>query len=71
MAQQYAKFLPKDQAGNVMQEFPTPFKAVARYGTNNATTSSVITLTDNTTEIEISAVGAPVAVRWIPTTELL
>lgn len=69
MALNYAAGLPVDERGNVMQEYPAPFKANARYGTNNATSSSVITLQDNSTVVEISAVGSPVAVRWVPVTE--
>lgn len=65
----YAKQLPIDGGGNPMQEYPAPFKANARYSTNNATSSSVITLNDNTTVIEVIANGSPVAVRWIPSTE--
>lgn len=69
MSLNYAAGLPVDERGNVMQEYPAPFKANARYSTNNATVSSVITLNDNTTVVEIAAVGAPIAVRWIPSTE--
>lgn len=69
MSQQYARFLPTDQTGNAMQEFATPFKANARYSSFNATVSSVITLNDNTTEVEVSAVGQSVAIRWVPATE--
>ncbi len=65
----YSPALPRDENGNVKQEYAVPFKPNARYGTNNATTSSVITLADNSTEVEIAAVGAAVAVRWIPATE--
>lgn len=69
MALNIAAGLPVDERGNVMQGYPAPFKANARYSTNNATASSVITLNDNTTVVEIAAVGAPVAVRWVPATE--
>lgn len=69
MTTNYAAGLPRDENGNDMQEYPAPFKANARYGTNNATVSSVISLNDNTTVIEVSAVGSPVAVRWVPASE--
>ena len=69
MAQNYAASIPSDKEGHELQEFAAPFKANARYGTNNATASSVITLNDNTTVVEIQGVGAAVAVRWIPATE--
>lgn len=65
----YAKELPSDKNGSKMQEYYPAYKSLTRYGTNNATISSVITLTDNTTVVEIAANGSPVAVRWIPSTE--
>lgn len=65
----YARELAHDKNGIDLQEFAVPYKALARYSTNNAITSSVITLNDNTTSIEVSAVGQSVAVRWIPATE--
>lgn len=69
MSLNYAQAIPKDRNGNVLEGFPPQFKANAVYSTNNATASSVITLNDNTTMIEICAVGAPVAVRWVPSTD--
>lgn len=69
MSINYAKRIPIDEQNNPMQEYPAPFKALARYNTNNATVSSVITLTDSTTVVEITAPGADVAVRWVPATE--
>lgn len=65
----YAKGLPKDVNHNSLQEFPAPFKALASY---NATTavSSVITLTADTTVVEIGAAGgAGVVFRWVPSTD--
>lgn len=48
-----------------MQEF-TGDKALARYGATVAA-SSVITLTDNTTELEVGAIGGGgVVMRWVP-----
>lgn len=69
MAINYAAGIPVDERGNVLQGYPAPFKANARYSTNNATVSSVITLNDNTTVVEVAAVGAAVAVRWVPASE--
>lgn len=63
------KQLPKDGAGNEMQEFPTPFKTIVTRNRDNATVSSVITLSDNTSTIEIIATGGPAFIRWVPTTE--
>lgn len=66
------KQLPKDAANGQMQEFPTPFKALVTRLRETAATSgvsSVITLDDNTTILEITAVGGPAFIRWVPTTE--
>ncbi len=48
---------------------PPPFKAVEQYTSENATASSVISLTDNTTAIEITSGGLATFMRWVPTTE--
>lgn len=63
------KQLPKDGAGNPMQEFPTPFKAIVTRNRDLATASSVITLNANTSTIEVTAVGGTGYLRWVPTTE--
>ncbi len=70
MSANYAKNIPRDQGGANMTEWPAPVKAQARYYRDNSTASSVITLTDNTTQIEVgtSASGGAI-IRWIPVTE--
>lgn len=40
-----------------------------QYVSENGTASSVITVTDATTVVEVGAVGAPVYIRWVPRTE--
>lgn len=69
MSINYAKAIPSDTNGHQLDGFSPAYKANARYSTNNATNSSVITLNDNTTMVEITAVGAPIAIRWVPATE--
>lgn len=44
---------------------PAPFKAIARYYTENGIASSVITLTENTTAIEIGAGASGVLMKWV------
>lgn len=44
---------------------PAPIKAIEQYYTENGITSSVITLTENTTAIEIAAGGSAVLMRWV------
>jgi hypothetical protein len=65
-------YRPLARAGTgteAFQNFPAPYTAVRRITSENATASSVITLNDNTVQLEIAAVGAPVAIKWIPTTD--
>jgi hypothetical protein len=66
----YAKSLPKDKSGESMQEFPAPALSVTRHTTTNAVASSVISLSGDTTTVEVGAFGGQGAViRWIPLTE--
>lgn len=60
--------LPVDKGGAPMQDFPSPKLALQRYASENSSASSVITLTDNTSCVEVAAVGGPAAVKWIATT---
>lgn len=69
MSNSYAEMLPKDKSGTTMQEYPAPVKAVAVTSSENATASSVITLSQNTTAIEIAATGGTAAFRWVPASE--
>lgn len=69
MSLQYAPKLPTDASGQAMQELPSAVKAKARYTNENATASSVISFTHNTTGIEVAAVGVSAALRWVPTTD--
>ncbi len=70
MANNYAKPLPFDKNQMPMQSFPAPFPAQARYNVVNGVASSVISLSPNTTEIEVSTVNGQGAVlRWVPLTE--
>lgn len=42
-----------------------PYPAVRTYNSENATTSSVVTLTSMATAIEVAAVGGPAVIKWI------
>lgn len=50
----------------VMQDPALPLKALVSRTSENAAVSSVVTLNDNCTNLEIAAVGAPVFIRWVP-----
>lgn len=69
MSKNYANSLPRDESGEGIQGLPPNIKPNARYASFNATVSSVITLNDNSIEVEIAAVGQAVAMRWVPATE--
>lgn len=69
MAQNYAVGIPHDKNSEDLQGYPSPIKAKARSANENATVSSVITLTEDTTVVEVIAGTTPVAIRWVPTTE--
>lgn len=69
MSLQYAPRLPIDAGGNSMQELPAPIKAKAVYASENSSTSSVISVTHNTTGVEVAAVGGAAVLRWIATSD--
>ncbi len=67
----YAKGIPIDKNRTPMQAAPAPALSNARYASENASASSVITLNDNTSQIEIAAIGANRAgiMRWVTTSD--
>lgn len=71
MSKNYAGGTPMGENGVPIfgADSPAPYKAVEQYTYENATASSVITLTQDTTAVEVSTGGVPAFVRWVPTTE--
>ncbi len=70
MSQNYAAGRPAGSTGQTVDALaPAPYKAIKQYTSENATASSVISLTDNTTAIEVATNAAPAFVRWVPSTE--
>lgn len=61
----YAAQLPFDQSGTPLQNFPPPLLPVEENSSHNTAVSSVITLTDSTTVVEIAAGNGDVAMRWV------
>lgn len=60
--------LPRDKGGLGMQNYATHASVKGIYASENASTSSVITLTEDTTAIEIAAIGASptgAVMRWV------
>jgi len=66
MANDYMRPLP---GGAPMSEFPSALKAKARYTNENNTASSVITVSQDTVQLEVAAVGQAAAIRWIATSD--
>ena len=64
MAQNYAHMLPKDQSGEAMQNYPAATVALQRTTAIPPAASSVISLSDLTTEVEISALNGAIAMKW-------
>lgn len=64
MALNYANGIPVDERGNPMQGLPPPVIALA---TTTAVTniSSIVTLNNNTTDIEVASLNAAAAIKWI------
>lgn len=69
MARNYARVQAVDTGGNPHFQCPPPFKAYATYAPDTSGVSSVITLNDNTSVVEVAAQGTAAVIRWIPTTE--
>lgn len=61
----YATPIPNDIAGNDIQGAAVPQPALVSITSENATASSVITVNDNTTDLEVAAVGVTGFVKWI------
>lgn len=59
------KPIPHDSMGTDLQEFAVPYPALVITNSENNTTSSLITLNDNTTSLEVHAVGGAAAIRWV------
>lgn len=55
--------------GAQMSEFPAALKAKARYTRENASTSSVISVSHDTVQIEVATGGTAAGLRWVPTTD--
>lgn len=70
-SQNYARGVPMGNNQIPFQGNGTPpaVKAIARYTSENNAASSVITLSENTTAIEIAAQGGSVIMRWVPTSD--
>lgn len=67
MSQNYAKGVPMGNNNVGMTGQVAPYPATGAYTSENATASSVITVTSIATAIEVAAVGGPAMIKWIKT----
>jgi hypothetical protein len=67
MSKNYPAGKPMGNNSVPMYDSPPAFKAISRFLRENAVASSVVTLTHNTTAIEITTQTAPTLIRWIAT----
>ena len=65
----YAKGQPTGNNNVPFFESPPAIKAIARYVTENGTVSSVISLTHDTTAIEVGTGGTAATMRWVATSD--
>lgn len=65
MSKNYAAGHPMANNNYPVINAPAPYEAIAQYVNENATASSVISFTDNTTSIEIGTVGTAAVMRWV------
>ena len=63
----YAPQLGRDKNTHPIQNAPPPTSILASYNRENASASSVISVSHNTTMLEIAAVGGPAGMRWVRT----
>lgn len=61
----YANAVPNDTVGNDIQGAAIPVPAITAIVSENAAVSSVITVNDNCTDLEVAAVGSTGFVKWI------
>lgn len=64
MSNSYSPALPLGKRGEIKTNYPPAKTALASHMEENASTSSVIALTHDTTELEVAAENATVAGRW-------
>ncbi len=69
MSQNVANSLARDKGNEPMQEFPAPVLAIQRITSENATASSVISLSDRTVQLEVTATTTAAALRWVASSD--
>lgn len=65
MSTNYAKGQPMGNNGVPLFDCPPAVTAIATNARDNATSSSILILTQNTTAIEVGAQGGPAFIKWL------
>ena len=63
----YAPKLGLDKSGFPIQHAPPPTSILASYNRENAAASSVISVSHDTTMLEVAAIGGPAVMRFVRT----
>jgi hypothetical protein len=66
MSINYSKAIPHDRNNEPQQGLPPAFVAIQTDLSENNAASSVISLSANTTTIEVGAAGSGAVIKWIP-----
>lgn len=61
----YAPLTPTDKGNSIKVGYPPAKVALAAQNKENASASSILLLTHNTTEIEVAAAGQNIAGKWL------
>ena len=69
MSRNYVPNLPRDKGDWPIQDFLSNASVLAIYASENSSASSVISVSHDTTAIEIAAVGNAAVMRWVRTAE--
>lgn len=69
MSQNVTQPLAVDKNGQAIQNSSPEVLAQQRYSFENGVASSVVTLSDNTTMLEVAAIGQPAVLRWVASTD--
>lgn len=64
MSQTYSPQLPRGKDNMSKVAYPPAKVGLATTHKDNASTSSVLVFTQDTTEIEVAATGGPIALKW-------
>lgn len=68
MSDSYSPRLPLGKRGEIKTNYPPPIPALAATTKENASASSILLLSHDTTELEVAAAGQNIAGKWLTQT---